>query len=510
MTPILGKSEATAEQMAAYLLSKNPNPKINMDITAFCRLYLYLGALCGVRGDLAFAQTCKETGNLAFTGTVTPDQNNFAGLGTLNADTKGAYFPDEATGILAQLQHAKAYDGTALSYDCVDPRYEVLVKYGKLGTAKNWEELGGKWAVPGYDIKKYASLAEANEAKDSYGYHIINILNDILAMSDGDAEESDKEESAGGETSEEVKDAVKEEPTEENKKPLAGRKFCLDPGHYGTSYNKCPAIPTYAESAAMWKLHLLLKKELEELGAAVITTRANQFTDVALKTRGMMSEGCDALFSLHTNAVGSAMNEKVDYVAIYHLTEDASATCDDISKEIADVLAPVIAEVMGTSQGYKVLTRKASSDKNGDGVLNDNFYGVLNGARSVDVPGMILEHSFHTNTAMVNWLLDDNNLAKLAKAEAAAIAKYFSGKEVVTDSANSSTTASGVPYTIKVANVAEGDVLNIRKEPNAKSDVTGELAWNDPHKYTIVEEQNGWGKLKSGIGWIKLKYTVRV
>ncbi|MBQ8278872.1 MAG: SH3 domain-containing protein, partial [Roseburia sp.] len=63
---------------------------------------------------------------------------------------------------------------------------------------------------------------------------------------------------------------------------------------------------------------------------------------------------------------------------------------------------------------------------------------------------------------------------------------------------------------IKVANVAEGDVLNIRKEPNAKSDVTGELAWNDPHKYTIVEEQNGWGKLKSGIGWIKLKYTVRV
>ena len=28
--------------------------------------------------------------------------------------------------------------------------------------------------------------------------------------------------------------------------------------------------------------------------------------------------------------------------------------------------------------------------------------------------------------------------------------------------------------------------------------------------YTIVEEQNGWGKLKSGIGWICLKYTERM
>lgn len=28
--------------------------------------------------------------------------------------------------------------------------------------------------------------------------------------------------------------------------------------------------------------------------------------------------------------------------------------------------------------------------------------------------------------------------------------------------------------------------------------------------YTIVEEKNGWGKLKSGVGWISLNYTERV
>jgi N-acetylmuramoyl-L-alanine amidase len=28
--------------------------------------------------------------------------------------------------------------------------------------------------------------------------------------------------------------------------------------------------------------------------------------------------------------------------------------------------------------------------------------------------------------------------------------------------------------------------------------------------YTIVQEQNGWGKLKSGAGWISLAYTKRI
>lgn len=69
---------------------------------------------------------------------------------------------------------------------------------------------------------------------------------------------------------------------------------------------------------------------------------------------------------------------------------------------------------------------------------------------------------------------------------------------------------TNVPYRIRVANVSSGDVLNIRAEPSSKAAKVGELAYNDPNIYTIVEERNGWGRLKSGIGWIYLKYTVRV
>lgn len=183
MTKILGVAQATAEQMAAYLLSKNSAPKINMPVLDFCRLFLLVGSKEGVRGDGLFAQSCWETNHFRYTGTVTPDQNNYAGLGTVDANTKGAYFADEATGILAQAQHARGYATTyGLINDCVDPRYHLLVKYGKLGKAEHWEDLGGTWAVPGYSTKLYASLKDANDAHDSYGYKIVGILNKILAM----------------------------------------------------------------------------------------------------------------------------------------------------------------------------------------------------------------------------------------------------------------------------------------------------------------------------------------
>lgn len=50
--------------------------------------------------------------------------------------------------------------------------------------------------------------------------------------------------------------------------------------------------------------------------------------------------------------------------------------------------------------------------------------------------------------------------------------------------------------------------LNVRTGPGTNYGVVMSLAYGGG--YTIVEEQNGWGKLKSGAGWICLKYTERV
>lgn len=58
-----------------------------------------------------------------------------------------------------------------------------------------------------------------------------------------------------------------------------------------------------------------------------------------------------------------------------------------------------------------------------------------------------------------------------------------------------------VPYLVKVT----ASVLNIRKGPGTNYPIAGLI--KDNGIYTIVEERSGWGRLKSGVGWISLSYT---
>lgn len=209
-------------------------------------------------------------------------------------------------------------------------------------------------------------------------------------------------------------------------------KICLDAGHYG-KYNQSPANKAYYEAEMNWKLHNLLKKYLVQKGFEVIQTRSNQAADLELTARGKKAKGCDLFLSIHSNAVGSGVREDIDYPVAYVMMQDGSAatTYDKISQELGLKLAQTVGEVMGCKQSARVATRSLGSDRDGDGRLDadDEYYGVLYGARSVKVPGFILEHSFHTNTKMTNWLLSDSNLEKMAKAEADVIAAYFGMKK---------------------------------------------------------------------------------
>lgn len=187
-------------------------------------------------------------------------------------------------------------------------------------------------------------------------------------------------------------------------------KICLDAGHYG-KYNRSPAVKDYYESEMNWKLHLLLRKYLIEYGFTVIQTRTDQARDMALTTRGKKSKGCDQFLSIHSNAVsGGVMNESIDYPVVYKPISGAGS-------DLAEKLANCIAEVMETKQSGRTSSRKGN---------NGDYYGVIRGAASVGVPGLILEHSFHTNTRATNWLLDESNLDKLAQAEAKVMAEHFS------------------------------------------------------------------------------------
>ena len=199
---------------------------------------------------------------------------------------------------------------------------------------------------------------------------------------------------------------LEKEPKEE--KPMSKTfKVCLDAGHYG-NYN-AGAVKGYYESVRMWKLTELLAKELTARGIAVIKTRSNQATDLALTSRGRKAKGCDLFLSMHSNAAGA---ESVDYPVAY-------VPLNGTGTAIGQKLADIVADIMGTVQKGRTATRKGSGGA--------DYYGVIRGAVAVGVTGMILEHSFHTNPKAAAWLMNDANLAKLAKAEADCIAEWLEG-----------------------------------------------------------------------------------
>ena len=166
MLKITGTAVATAEQMIAYIINVNPN--VAESVLDMIPLYLSEGEAENIRGDIAFAQSCLETGNFTFSGSaVTLDQNNFCGMGVTSNGLKGNSFDTPQLGIRAQIQHLQAYATTGkLKQACVDPRYQ----YVERGCAKYVEWLGIQENPEG---KGWAAGAD-------YGEKIISILNKIL------------------------------------------------------------------------------------------------------------------------------------------------------------------------------------------------------------------------------------------------------------------------------------------------------------------------------------------
>ena len=165
LTAIMGKAAATAEQMKAYL--KKKNPAVPQSVLDMILLYISEGEAEGVRGDIAFAQSCLETGNFTFSGSaVNLKQNNFCGLGVTQRGKTGLSFESAQLGIRAQIQHLKAYASTdKLRNALADPRF----RYVKRGCAPYVEWLGQKQNPQG---KGWA-------AGEKYGENILSILKAI-------------------------------------------------------------------------------------------------------------------------------------------------------------------------------------------------------------------------------------------------------------------------------------------------------------------------------------------
>lgn len=172
------ETAATVEQMKNYIKAKNP--AVAQSVLDMLPLYLSEGEAEGVRGDIAFAQSCLETGNFTFAqSAVALEQNNFCGMGVTENGMIGNSFASPQLGIRAQIQHLKAYASTdALVNVNIDPRFKYVMR----GSAKYVEWLGIQENPNG---KGWAAGA-------GYGVKILKILKSITGDEDiGKEEEMD-------------------------------------------------------------------------------------------------------------------------------------------------------------------------------------------------------------------------------------------------------------------------------------------------------------------------------
>jgi hypothetical protein len=153
---IMGKGIVPEEQLAAFLLYNNTGADGDF-VRGLSAYYVEEAAAEGINHDIAFAQMCLETGFLRYGGLVTPDMNNFCGLGAIGPGQTGHVFPDARSGVRAHIQHLQAYAGAEpLNQDLIDPRY----RYVKRGSSPTIYGLAGTWAADRAYSKKISAILQ--------------------------------------------------------------------------------------------------------------------------------------------------------------------------------------------------------------------------------------------------------------------------------------------------------------------------------------------------------------
>ena len=177
-TKIVDKSKSIDEKEVVraikYIVANNAD--FNIEIA---KAFYKLAPKYGIDPSMAISQSILETGWFKYVGSaVQPEHHNYCGLGVTSTGITGGIFNTIEDGVTAQLQHLFAYGCTdTLSETIIDPRF----KYVTRGIAPYWQNLAGRWAVPGYDKNTYATPEDAMKAENTYGQKILNICNKLLA-----------------------------------------------------------------------------------------------------------------------------------------------------------------------------------------------------------------------------------------------------------------------------------------------------------------------------------------
>lgn len=249
-------------------------------------------------------------------------------------------------------------------------------------------------------------------------------------------------------------------------------KVYIDPGHGGSDPG---AVKYIVERDVNLVMALACRDYLNANGVSTKMSRTSNSTDTSINSmaREANSWGADLVISIHNNAGGG------DGFEVYHTVGGGRG------KTLAQNIEAEVKKIGQNSRGLK--TRKD--------VDGTDYYGMI---RLTNAPAVICEGVFVDNATDVQIADTTGEQRAFGYAYAKGILKTLG----IADNGlpGASTTGS---FKVKVSI----EDLYIRKGPGTNY---GKKGFIKPGVYTIVATQNGWGRLKSGAGWIYLGYTTKI
>lgn len=253
-------------------------------------------------------------------------------------------------------------------------------------------------------------------------------------------------------------------------------KVYIDPGHGGSDPG---AVKYIIERDVNLVMALACRDYLNANGVSTKLSRTSNSTDTSINgmAREANSWGADLVVSIHNNAGGG------DGFEVYHTVGGGKG------KTLAQNIEAEVKKIGQNSRGLK--TRRDT-----DGT---DYYGMI---RLTDAPAVICEGVFVDNATDVQIADAVEEQRAFGYAYARGILKTLGIADNGLPSISGLASTTGT-FKVKVA-IKD---LYIRKGPGTNY---GKKGFIKPGVYTIVATQNGWGKLKSGAGWIYLAYAVKI
>ena len=194
-------------------------------------------------------------------------------------------------------------------------------------------------------------------------------------------------------------------------------------------------------------------------------------TDVSLNSRlqRAINHGSDLHISIHQNAVGDQWHEATGTETYYSIL--GSQKSQDLAKDVANKMAQYI----------------GTKNRGSKGTTNELFITREFTRNGIDAN--LYEGLFMSNQQDVEQMKTNDYANAYAKAIAESVLSTYRSE------------ISNEPFTVRVKKDL-GETLTIRDTAHYTGNMTGEIAPGTV--VTIVDVENGWGKLKSGLGWINI------